>query len=156
MTGGFQLRLREIVRRAGGQQSLADRSGVAKRTIAKYVSGESEPSLGRLIALAEAADVSVEWLATGGTAVPVMDAEGSYGTAPGGGGVVPANDARAGDDRFQRVAQELESAIEEVGYRPPAMTREGLKAVMYAYGLPRAGAVVLLQFLAAADQQRQE
>lgn len=160
----FRNRLRNMIRWSGGQQEIADRSGVAKRTVAKYLAGESEPTLGRLLALARAGGASIEWLVTGDADTEVADdAEryraahapppGSLGDSPrhgtGQATPVPADSA----ERFGRVERELASAIAEVGYRPSAMVREGLKTVMYTYGLSRAGAVVLLQFLSASERE---
>lgn len=65
MVDTFAERLRITARRVGGQTGLAAKSGVPKSTLAKYISGESEPNVERLVALAEAAGVGVNWLATG-------------------------------------------------------------------------------------------
>lgn len=50
---------------AGGPGELARKSKLSRRVIDKYRSGNSDPSRERLIALADAGGVSVEWLATG-------------------------------------------------------------------------------------------
>lgn len=49
----------------GNLAELARKSGLSRRVIDKYRNGESDPSRARLVALARAAGVRVEWLATG-------------------------------------------------------------------------------------------
>ncbi len=61
----FAQRLHALATHRGGQATLSAASGIPKTTLAKYVSGESEPNVSRLIALARAGGVSVEWLACG-------------------------------------------------------------------------------------------
>lgn len=51
--------------KAGGISALSRTSGVATRTIKGYIDGDNDPTRKKLIAMAEAANVSVEWLATG-------------------------------------------------------------------------------------------
>ena len=61
----FRDRLREIIIKLGSQEKLAFKSGISKSTISKYILGLSDPTRKKLIALACAGDVSVEWLITG-------------------------------------------------------------------------------------------
>lgn len=65
MGDGFSERLRVAANNAGGVGELGRKSGVASRTISGYLAGKGDPSRERLVALAEAGDVSVDWLATG-------------------------------------------------------------------------------------------
>lgn len=46
-------------------RSLAIASGMSPNVVIKYVNGESTPNVERLVALADALGVTVEWLATG-------------------------------------------------------------------------------------------
>ncbi|MDG4811689.1 helix-turn-helix transcriptional regulator [Hydrogenovibrio sp. 3SP14C1] len=46
-------------------RSLALKSDMSPTVVAKYINGESTPNVERLVALARALNVSVEWLATG-------------------------------------------------------------------------------------------
>lgn len=62
---GFQERMNILAERVGGFAILARKSGLSRRVLDKYRNGESDPSRLRLVALAAAAGVSVEWLATG-------------------------------------------------------------------------------------------
>lgn len=64
----FSGRIEQVVRLAGSVAELARKAGLSERVISKYRAGESDPSRRRLLALAEASGVSVEWLATGKTA----------------------------------------------------------------------------------------
>lgn len=61
----FVERLRKTAELAGGQLALSKLTGISARTINSYALGESEPSRLRLVAMAKAANVSVNWLATG-------------------------------------------------------------------------------------------
>ena len=63
--GTFPDRVAEAARLAGGVVTLATRTGLTRQVIGKYMRGESDPSRERLVALADAAGVSVEWLAAG-------------------------------------------------------------------------------------------
>jgi transcriptional regulator with XRE-family HTH domain len=64
LISGFAKRLRECERDAGSVYALAKRCGVAIPTLKRYHGG-SEPSLTMLVKIAQAANVRVEWLATG-------------------------------------------------------------------------------------------
>lgn len=66
----FVDRINVLIERAGGAAPLARASGLSEGVIAKYRRGESDPSRARLVALAAAGGVSVEWLATGRRAAP--------------------------------------------------------------------------------------
>lgn len=61
----FQSRMADAVRRVGGVSAMAERTGLSRGVIHKYLNGESEPSRDRLVAIAKAADVNVGWLAAG-------------------------------------------------------------------------------------------
>lgn len=63
-------RINVLIDRMGGAAPLARASGLSEGVIAKYRRGESDPSRMRLVALAAAGGVSVEWLATGRRAAP--------------------------------------------------------------------------------------
>ena len=61
----FVERIKLACAMAGGRKELAARSGLSVSVIDKYVNGKSDPSRQRLVAIAEAAGVSLQWLATG-------------------------------------------------------------------------------------------
>ena len=62
---GFQERMNELISRVGTVAELARKSHLSRRIIDNYKAGAADPSRARLIALADAAGVSVGWLATG-------------------------------------------------------------------------------------------
>ena len=70
---GFCERMNVLIDLAGGPAELARKSGLSRRVIDKYKSGESDPSRSRLVALATATGVSLGWLATGNG--PMKDGE---------------------------------------------------------------------------------
>ena len=61
----FEARIKVLIDRVGSAEKLAKKSGVSARNIGKYLKGESDPSRMRLVKMAQAGGVSVEWLATG-------------------------------------------------------------------------------------------
>ncbi|MDD2870117.1 helix-turn-helix domain-containing protein [Neomegalonema sp.] len=61
----FAQRIEQISKMVGGPGELARKSGLSRRVIDKYIAAGSDPSRQRLISLATAAGVSVQWLATG-------------------------------------------------------------------------------------------
>ena len=81
-TNGFAKRLAAVI----GQRSLrqfATLANVSPATLSQYLSGESEPTRPKLIALANAGDVSVGWLATGVGERPTSAESTSDGVAEG-------------------------------------------------------------------------
>jgi transcriptional regulator with XRE-family HTH domain len=61
----FSKRIKKIIELSGSAEKLANISGMSSRVIGQYLAGKSDPSRIKLIALANAANVNVEWLATG-------------------------------------------------------------------------------------------
>lgn len=57
--------------------------------------------------------------------------------------------------RLAEVADELEAAIREAGYRPPELILDGFKTAMYVDAMPPAAAVTLLKFLDAHERKQQ-
>jgi phage repressor protein C with HTH and peptisase S24 domain len=73
----FTARLRTILRHWPSADRLARAMGVSPSAFRKWLRGEAEPSRERLIALADAAKVSIGWLAMGEGPEPVFEsAEG--------------------------------------------------------------------------------
>jgi phage repressor protein C with HTH and peptisase S24 domain len=64
-SGAFIARLQEIVRHWPSADRLARATGVSPSAFRKWLRGDAEPSRERLVALAQAAGVSVGWLAGG-------------------------------------------------------------------------------------------
>src|SRR5271168_2777486 len=65
----FRSRLTQVIQSFGSVVALATAVGVSDNAIYKWLSGRGQPSVANLVALANAAKVSVEWLATGHEAV---------------------------------------------------------------------------------------
>lgn len=61
----FIERMNTLIARVGGVGALAEKAGLSRAVIEKYRRGQSDPSRLRLIALASAGGVSLEWLAAG-------------------------------------------------------------------------------------------
>ena len=61
----FRSRLTQVIHSFGSVVTLATAVGVSDNAIYKWLSGRGQPSVANLVALARAARVSVEWLATG-------------------------------------------------------------------------------------------
>lgn len=65
MKSELSKRIKEAVKKAGGQKAVSTMTGIPLRTIANYTADISTPKVPALRVIAEAADVSLEWLATG-------------------------------------------------------------------------------------------
>lgn len=61
---GFLLRLREAVAAAGGPSAVSKSSGIALSTLSDYLSG-TEARFSRVVSLARACKVSLNWLGNG-------------------------------------------------------------------------------------------
>ena len=61
----FPDRIKKIIELSGSAEKLANISGMSSRVIGQYLAGKSDPTRLKLIALANAALVNIEWLATG-------------------------------------------------------------------------------------------
>ena len=64
-TEDFQSRLDQVLRQFPSVAELARAVSVSDNAIYKWMSGRGQPSVANLVALAKAARVSLEWLATG-------------------------------------------------------------------------------------------
>ncbi|MBF0153403.1 MAG: helix-turn-helix transcriptional regulator [Magnetococcales bacterium] len=64
---GIGSRINAISERVGGKRKLAELSGMSESQIYRYANESSLPKLEPLIAMARAARVSIDWLATGMT-----------------------------------------------------------------------------------------
>lgn len=65
MGDNLQLRLDQVLGQFTSVAELARAIGVSDNAIYKWLSGRGQPSVANLVALADAAKVSLEWLATG-------------------------------------------------------------------------------------------
>jgi len=91
----FAERMKVLVEKAGSAEKLASKAGMSSRVIGKYLNGESDPSRSRLVALANAAEVDLVWLAVGDKGGPGGDRqEGVVAERPQGWMSLPSLDAR--------------------------------------------------------------
>ncbi|WP_085919057.1 helix-turn-helix domain-containing protein [Halomonas sp. CSM-2] len=77
----FSKRVVVAIEKAGGATKMAEKAGVSGSVLRKWRSGSSEPSRVNLIKLADAAGVSVEWLATGKEPRPIEGKEEGWWTS---------------------------------------------------------------------------
>jgi transcriptional regulator with XRE-family HTH domain len=61
----FENRIKKIISLVGSAEKLSHSAGMSPSLIGKYLSGKTDPTRKKLIALSEAAGVNVQWLATG-------------------------------------------------------------------------------------------
>lgn len=66
----FPERIDLVINKLNGPSEFARQTGVTLSTIARWRKGEAEPSRPNLIKIAEVANVSIEWLATGRESQP--------------------------------------------------------------------------------------
>lgn len=114
----FVSRLREILRHWPSADRLARATGVSPSAFRKWLRGEAEPSRERLVALADAAEVGIAWLATGEGPEPrFRDRTGSTVTTAGSRSSEHAIDLR----RFVVLPKRAEAAAAGGGTPPPPL-----------------------------------
>lgn len=72
---GLSARLRQCVELVGSGSELARRAGISRGVLERYLTGRNELKAQRLVTIAQAAGVSVEWLASGQGAMLPKDAQ---------------------------------------------------------------------------------
>jgi hypothetical protein len=65
VTGGFALRLRQVIDAYGSANSIAKAIERSEGAVRKWLRGESEPNVTDLRALCEQTQTNIEWLVTG-------------------------------------------------------------------------------------------
>jgi transcriptional regulator with XRE-family HTH domain len=107
------LRLKEAMKACGGHAALSERSGVPSRNLSNYLSGRGM-RVAALVALADAAGVSVEWLACGrGPRVPNSESSlSSSGVSP-----APIPDADVNYDQVSRTIEQVEKMVHILNLR---------------------------------------
>lgn len=63
--GKLEERLRICMKLAGGGAALAQKAGIPRSTLETYITGKAEPKVSRVVAIAGAAGVTIDWLASG-------------------------------------------------------------------------------------------
>ena len=123
-------RLREAVRSTGGNQVVAEKSGVKLGTLAGYLAG-GEMKLSNAIILARTCGVRLEWLATGNGPMNETAPIPSAGEAP------IASQAQPGADIDLTVLARCLQLVEEVSEigKEPANALTRLRRAFGAYRL---------------------
>ncbi len=92
LTAGIGQRIDAAARAIGGKRRLAEQIEISEPQLYRLISGEHQPKVETLVAIARAAGVRLEWLATGEG--PMRPGEGSVAHGPpmvkGGEGTGPA------------------------------------------------------------------
>src|SRR5580704_18753897 len=65
VTGGFALRLRQVIDAYGSANSIAKAIERSEGAVRKWLRGESEPNVTDMRTLCEQTQTSIEWLVTG-------------------------------------------------------------------------------------------
>lgn len=97
----FGERLRKAADFIGGQAELSRKTGISSRSISDYVQGKADPSRERLVSIAMATGVNIEWLAAGVGTI-AWGSDGSHSEGPGDFDFIPMAEAQlsAGDGAF--------------------------------------------------------
>ncbi len=118
----FSKRMDVAIRRAGGATLMAGKAGVSGSVLRKWRAGQSEPSLSRLVSMANAAGVSVQWLATGeGPIEPMTEEDGpalDNEARPGKGPERRAETRMEGRDEIREIESPTDTVKDEMGSYP--------------------------------------
>ncbi len=119
-------RLKIAAKEAGGADQLADKSGIARRTLGNYLSGRNEPKASGLVAISRASGFAVEWLATG-EGEPQADQVNETGAEDGESdfALVPRYDVAASAGHGSLV--QSEQVVDYLAFRRAWLAREGLQ-----------------------------
>lgn len=64
---GIGTRIDEVAKKVGGKKRLSQITSISESHLYRLINGKSEPAARGLVAIADAGDVSVQWLVTGDT-----------------------------------------------------------------------------------------
>lgn len=110
----FRNRLTQVIHSYGSVVALAAAVGVSDNAIYKWLAGRGQPSVGNLVALARAARVSVEWLATGAEAA--QSASAAARTVQGSDYIfMPRNRIRCSGARSRIIRSE--QVVDSIAFR---------------------------------------
>ena len=127
----FPSRLEEAIN-GRSVRTFARTSGVSETGLRKYLDGKSTPNLERLISIAKASAVTVQWLATGTGPKHPGDADPD------------AFSEETPMERYKRSEAAFKAVLEAVGWDAPVLIREAVRTSMYAHGLTVDGAIYIL------------
>lgn len=141
-------RIRRCADLAGSGDALSQKTAIPRRTLEDYLTGKSEPKAARLVAIARACGVSLDWLAAG---EGPMRREAVYTTpAPNSGGVQKADPllfkqfVNHDEDLLTAVVVAVEELFAEEGLNPSPRKKGQFVAALYELALAdedRSGAV---------------
>lgn len=143
MTFGMAERIRKCAELAGSGDALSRKTAIPRRTLETYLTGATEPKASRLVAIARAADVTVEWLATGEG--PMREGGEASAAAPASAGidrsllaavhkgVAEAHGAGGAAMSAESLADEVARIYDDLvaAYDTPDERRSGLKLALH-------------------------
>lgn len=142
-------RLRQCAKMAGSGDRLAQKAAIPRRTLETYLAGRVEPKASRLVAIARAVGVSLDWLLVGaGPMRPVTATDQSVGTTEFG--LREGNSSQLkpfvnhDEDLLTAVVVAVEELLAEEGLSPRPQKKGQLIAALYELSLAdgtRTGAV---------------
>ncbi|KAA0014528.1 hypothetical protein F0A17_02455 [Billgrantia pellis] len=132
MSNTLSDRLRVCARLAGSGNALADKAGIARRTLENYFSGRSEPKGAALASIVTAVGVSGHWLLTGEGEMLLEKSVGSQCMDPAAGsGRVIAPDF----DALEEVIAKTSAVFEAKGIRLRPEAEAKVIRLIYEYYL---------------------
>jgi phage repressor protein C with HTH and peptisase S24 domain len=130
----FVSRLHTILGHWPSADRLARATGVSPSAFRKWLKGEAEPSRERLVALAEAAAVSIGWLAMGEGPEPRFQTVGQptrgRSAMPGGNAGIDRPDFVVLPKRAEAAAAGLESPVPPAGTEFIALRHDWIRTVL--------------------------
>jgi transcriptional regulator with XRE-family HTH domain len=129
LTGGFSLRLRDVVAAYGSAHAVAKAIERSEGAVRKWLRGESEPNVTDLRALCEQTHTSLEWLVTGRGRRETLQTSLSETPAPNpqAGASHPLLSASLLED----IMEALESELRQANLPFPPAKRALLVATLY-------------------------
>ncbi len=135
---GFAARLSELIG-SESRAKFASRTGISEGVIRRYESG-SQPGLINLLKIAEAAGVTVNWLATGEGEKMALPPESQEGSEESGTMKGALDNYR---EEVRRIRSDIVSAARESGLMPEIENAEDLaelgqtiQTLMYVHNVP--------------------
>ena len=145
----FKERLKEIIGQ-GSIKAFAREAGASDGTIHNYLSGDSLPTLEKLVSMARVAGVKVEWLATGrGRKYPNDDTPKDYSTEYQTTNKPPQELA----DRLHRYKRIYKEAVDAVGWEPPSGVAQAIQSLIFVEPTEVEQVVLLLEAIKAEGEK---
>jgi transcriptional regulator with XRE-family HTH domain len=127
VTGGFAVRLRQVIDAYGSANSIAKAIDRSEGAVRKWLRGESEPNVTDLRTLCAQTQTSIEWLVTGhGRREAVHTLESSVPSYANEPGSPPLNYAL-----LEAIMDAIEVAVRRDGFDLPLPKRSMLVVTLY-------------------------